>query len=127
MTIALSGSVTTVIDLGMYTSIVFTALVGFYFLYNTSAKMKPLKNTRLTDWIRVNVSAAKTIGVGLILLPIIFLAVIDGIGAGLFTGVLLIMASSSLVITLNPLRYIRQWYVLALFTGCLLLETTIFK
>lgn len=124
---SLTVSVSTVIDLGMYTSIVFAALIGFYFLYNASAKMKPLKNTALTDWIRANITASKVIGVAGLLIPVVILAVKDGVGAGLFTGVLLLMAASSLVITLNPLRYIKQWYVIAIFTGCLLLETTIFN
>ncbi|RYG04264.1 MAG: hypothetical protein EOO02_06520 [Chitinophagaceae bacterium] len=111
----------------MYTSIVFTALIGFYFLYNTSAKLKPLKNTYLTDWIRAHLSISKAIGIGLLLFPVIILAIKDGIGSGLFTSALLMMTASSLIITLSPLRYIKQWYVIALFTGCLLLETTIFN
>lgn len=78
-------------------------------------------------WIASSPVRAKAIGLSCLLTAAVVLVRIEGIGAGLFTSLVLLMAGTSVVIALAPLRLLQTSYVLIFLVISLLFETVIFR
>lgn len=95
-------------------------------LYNTSKRAKLSGSGKLEQWLQAHPKQARRAGVLFIILSIIALVIRDGIGVGLFTAVLLLMASVGYMIAIAPLYYLRLRHIAALTLGSLLIELFIF-
>lgn len=77
-------------------------IAGFYALYNTSEKAV-LQKDRVSVWLQHNRNISKVIGILFLLISFALLVAEQGIGAGILTGFILLMAVECLIIILSPL------------------------
>lgn len=110
----------------MHTLIIFLCCLGFFMLYNTSKRAKLSGAGKLEQWLQANPGQARRAGVLFIVLSVVSLVIRDGIGVGLFSGVLLLMAAVGYMVAIAPLYYLRLRHIAALTLGSLLIELFIF-
>lgn len=111
----------------LYTLILSVGLTGFFFLYHTSLKMKLDRSAGLSHWIAEHAGMAKGIGSICLLLAMLALVWTDGLGAGVFTALLLLMAGAAIIVALPPLRLFKPVHLIALILLSLLFELFIFN
>ncbi len=79
--------------------------LGFYACYLTSSKSVPLE-FRFGKWLQKNPNVSNSIGLCLFAISCILLIWNLGVGAGILTFFILLMAVGSMIIILNPLKII---------------------
>lgn len=110
----------------MYTLVIVVAALGFFMLYNTSRKAKLSSTGSLEKWMQAHHKPAKITGLSLLILSIIAMVIKDGIGVGILTAFVLLMATGCIVVAVAPLHYFRLKHIVLLIAGSLLLELFIF-
>ncbi|HBK70953.1 MAG TPA: hypothetical protein DDZ39_04725 [Flavobacteriaceae bacterium] len=80
----------------------FIMFCGFYALYNTSKRAK-LNDYIFDKWIQSHQKKSKPIGLLLLISAFIILIQYYGIAVGIFSGFIILMTISGLVIILTPL------------------------
>ncbi|MAZ26600.1 MAG: hypothetical protein CL868_05915 [Cytophagaceae bacterium] len=93
-----------------------TFLLGFHILYNTSRRAQLNPPFLYEGWIRHNRGNAKVLGVVLLLVAFSLMVLAQGLGAGVFFGLVALMTIGSLVVLLAPLGSV---YLGLLLMGCL--------
>lgn len=96
--------------------------VGFHVLYNTSRRAKLNPPFLYEGWARHNVAAAKLSGLLLLIFAFITMCVAQGLGAGIFFGIVALMTAGSLVVLLAPLGRMYLGIVAGVCLFILLLE-----
>lgn len=76
--------------------------LGFYAFYSTSKRAK-LNNTKVDIWLQNSPKVANAIGWGCIIGGFYVLIHHLGIGAGIFTAIIILMTVGSLIIVVSPL------------------------
>ena len=110
----------------MYTLIILICCMGFFMLYNTSKRAKLSSAGKYQRWLQSNAFATKPAGITLITCSIIALIIKSGVGVGIFTGVILLMASAGYVVAIAPFHYLSWKHVAGIAVFCLLAELFIF-
>lgn len=110
----------------MYTLIIFLCSLGFFMLYNTSKRAKLSVAGKAEQWLQANPVQAKRAGVLLLVMSIVLLVLKDGLGVGLFTAFVLLMATASYMVAIAPFYYLRLKHIGALVFLSLLMELFIF-
>lgn len=106
----------------LYTISTLCCFTGFFMLYNTSLKAKLSASGKMEKWMQANPGVARIIGSLLIITCFTLFILKMGTAVGIFTGVLLLMAASSLVISIAPLHYFKLRHILMIVCGSLLIE-----
>ncbi|WP_276485663.1 hypothetical protein [Paraflavitalea pollutisoli] len=107
----------------IYSFSMFSCFSGFFMLYNTSRKAKLSTTGRFEQWLQTHPPVAKAAGLALIVVSFVVLAVSLGIGVGILTALLLLMAAASLIVMIAPLQYLKLKHIALLAAGTILLET----
>ncbi|MBX2921135.1 MAG: hypothetical protein KF746_03000 [Chitinophagaceae bacterium] len=105
-----------------YTISVICSFLGFFMLYNTSRKAKLSAKGPFEKWLQQHRAAAKATGVLLVVISFVMLSLKDGLGVGMLTAFLLLMAAASLIIIIAPFQYLRLKYIIALAGASFILE-----
>ncbi|AZJ32405.1 hypothetical protein KUL156_55080 [Alteromonas sp. KUL156] len=106
----------------MLTIIGCLALTGFYFLYSTSNRADLTFYLPLQKWINENKIKGKYIGVVLLIIGLTSAILYLGFGAGIFSYLTLLMLVSSLVVLIEPLRFLKFSILVVMMILSLLLE-----
>ncbi|GFD82683.1 hypothetical protein KUL118_55450 [Tenacibaculum sp. KUL118] len=106
----------------MLTIIGCLALTGFYFLYSTSNRADLTFYLPLQKWINENKIKGKYIGVVLLIIGLTSAILYLGFGAGIFLYIVLLMLVSSLVVLIEPLRFLKFSILVVMMILSLLLE-----
>ncbi|AGA79540.1 hypothetical protein [Echinicola vietnamensis] len=96
--------------------------LGFYTLYNTSKKAPLLLSNHLEKWAHSHPGPAKAIGLLLLSLGMLIAMFDSGVGAGMFTFLVILMTVASLVVVVTPLKFVGYRSLLVLFAISLMLE-----
>ncbi len=91
----------------MIFAITLLVFFGFYSLYGTSQRAE-LSRSQINLWLQEHPKFSKVTGIVLLLLALIFSAMIYGMGAGIFTALVLLMTIASLVILVFPIFIKRK-------------------
>ncbi|MFH6602134.1 hypothetical protein ACEZ3G_01500 [Maribacter algicola] len=91
----------------MIFAITLLVFFGFYSLYGTSKRVE-LSRSQINLWLHEHPKFSKVTGIVLLLLALIFSAMIYGMGAGIFTALVLLMTIASLVILVFPIFIKRE-------------------
>lgn len=110
----------------MHTLIILLSCFGFFMLYNTSKRAKLSAAGRLEQLLQRYPRNAKRTGVLLVLISMVAFVYLDGLGVGLFAGVLLLMASAAYIVAIAPLYYLRFKHIAVVALSSLFLELFIF-
>lgn len=110
----------------MHTLIILFSSLGFFMLYNTSKRAKLSAAGKLEKWLQAYPARAKQAGIFFVLISILAWVMLDGAGVGLFSAVLLLMASAGYTVTVAPLYYLRFKHIAVLALGSLFIELFIF-
>lgn len=94
--------------------------------YNTSKKAKLSNKGSFEKWLQQNKPVAKATGIFLILIPFVLFPLKDGVGAGILTAFLLLMAAAGLTVVIAPFHYLRLKHIIALIACSLILESLFF-
>ena len=78
-------------------------LLGFYMLYNTSARAE-LRRDAFSLWLQQNRIVSKVTGLVLLIGSFILLTLAQGLGSGVLYGTVLLMTLASLVVLFVPLK-----------------------
>lgn len=111
----------------MYSLTMLCCCIGFFHLYNTSAKAKLSALGIYEIYLQSHPQIAKFSGRILILLSAILLVCKDGWGLGACLFFIMVMCVACLIISLTPMGYIRWKQVLLLVAISFLLELIVFK
>lgn len=99
------------------------ALLGFYILYSTSRRAELVLKYRFQKWVNENKKIGKPLGIGLLFISLLFSIAILGFGAGVFSFLVILMTSGSLVVLLSPLRFFNLSTVMIITIVCFIVET----
>lgn len=110
----------------MHTLIILLSCLGFFMLYHTSKRAKLSTAGKLEQWLQRYPQNAKRTGVLLVLVSMIAFVYLDGLGVGLFAGVLLLMASAAYTVAIAPLYYLRFKHIAVVALGSLFIELILF-
>ncbi|MGG6231691.1 hypothetical protein [Tenacibaculum sp. SDUM215027] len=91
----------------MLTIIGCLTLIGFYFLYSTSSRADLTFYLPLQKWINENKIKGKYIGLVLLIIGLASTVLYLGFGAGTFSYIILLMLVASLVVLIEPLRFLK--------------------
>ena len=91
----------------MLTIIGCLTLIGFYFLYSTSSRAGLTFYLPLQKWINENKIKGKYIGLVLLIIGLASAVLYLGFGAGIFSYIILLMLVASLVVLIEPLRFLK--------------------
>lgn len=86
---------------------IFTFLIGFFFLYNTSKRAK-LGNSIVEKWLQNHYNIARSLGLLFVITSLGILIKTYGFGTGIFYFLLVMMIIVSLVIVILPLRSLKK-------------------
>ena len=98
----------------MITLISSLSLLGFYMFYSTSKRAPLTHKFRFQKWLNNNVKISKYIATCIFLISLIFCIFFLGLGAGIFSFIVILMTVGSLVVLIMPLRFINLSTVLIL-------------
>lgn len=110
----------------MHTLILLLCSLGFFMLYHTSKRAKLSVAGKMERWLQANLVKAKRAGVLLLVASMVLLVLKDGLGVGLFTAVILLMATASYIVAVAPFYYLRLKHIGAMVFLSLLMELFIF-
>jgi hypothetical protein len=110
----------------MHTLIVICCCLGFFMLYNTSKRAKLSNTGKIEKWLQQHPLKARQLGCSLIVISLILLIGKEGVSVGLFTALLLLMASASYIVAIAPFYYFRFRHVGVLALMSFLIELFIF-
>jgi hypothetical protein len=96
--------------------------LGCYLLYNTSQKKIIVSNNTLVKKFRNNEQLSKTIGLGFLLITLVFASINFGVFSGILFWLVALTLIMSLLIIINPLRIINYKFLIALLIVLLLIE-----
>lgn len=82
-------------------------LIGFYFLYSTSNRADLTFFWTFQKWINNNKILGKYIGLVLLLIGLFSAIYYLGVAAGVFSFIVILMLMASLVVLIEPLRFIK--------------------
>ncbi|MEH6657339.1 DUF3325 family protein [Leeuwenhoekiella marinoflava] len=102
------------------------ALLGFYMVYSTSKRAKLALEYKLQKWAKENEHIGKFLGIGLLLISLICSITALGIGAGVFSFLVIVMTSGSLVVLLSPLRFFNLPILMISIVLCFGIEIILF-
>jgi len=106
----------------MMTAVALVVFLGFLCFYNTSKKAQLFQSTKCEIWLQENPQIAKYIGAILLFLGLMLAIKQSGMGAGMFTFTVFLMAAGSLIVMVSPLRFINYKVVAGVFVLLLILE-----
>ena len=110
----------------MYTLIIILCCMGFFMLYNTSARARLSAEGRYQKWLQANKKTAKRSGILLVAASIAMLIARCGWGAGIFTAIILVMAVSGYTVMVAPFYFLKWKHIAGMAAFCLLMELFIF-
>ena len=110
----------------MYTTIVLLVFIAFLFLYNTSKKSRWEDKPNWASHFEKNKLQSVAISVILMILACTMLVYTDGATAGLFSFMVILMATGNVIVLLFPFRYFSISRVLLLFVVFIAFEQLIF-
>jgi len=79
-------------------------LVGFYALYNTSQRAE-LRKDKISSWLQRHRTFSTIAGLSFLASSFLFLIAVQGLGAAILNGCVLLMTIGSLIIILSPLTF----------------------
>jgi len=106
----------------MITIISAFVFLALYFLYYTSKKATLHYDSGFEKWMQENPKPTKIIGCGLLILAYLSLLLFKSIVAATLLFLILLMAFSSLIIILKPLKKINDMLLVATFCIATILE-----
>lgn len=110
----------------MHTLILLLCSLGFFMLYHTSKRAKLSVTGKMERWLQTNPVKAKRAGVLLLVASMVLLVLKDGLGVGLFTAVILLMATASYIVAVAPFYYLGLKHIGAMVFLSLFMELFIF-
>ena len=105
----------------MITSLLFLEAYAFYILYSTSQRAELTLKDKCQKYFHTHQRSAQYMGSGLLLLLLISYITLWGV-AGAFAWLAALMAMGSLIVLLLPMRLFFTYYIIAIFSGILLIE-----
>ena len=78
--------------------------MGFFLAYNTSKRAQPV-NGKVREWAKKHPKIANGIGVACLLAGLAFAVAAFGLGAGIFSYLVLLMLLGSLTVLVSPLHF----------------------
>ncbi|WP_433901687.1 hypothetical protein [Sphingobacterium puteale] len=106
----------------MYSTLLITILIGAYLFYNSSKKVKFQHRPEWLKKLCAQTQSVRILRIGLLLLPFVVILYVQGFGAGFFAFFAYVMCMMSLVVLLNPYRYLTAYHVLGLYAVSLCIE-----
>ncbi|MER3317849.1 MAG: hypothetical protein RIB79_06115 [Allomuricauda sp.] len=110
----------------MVTLISFLTFIAFYLLYGTSKKMATVGKLGTEKWTGKHKKIVQLASLALMIFSLGLSCFYWGLGSGVFTFFILLMAVASLVILLAPLRLLNYRFLGILFLCSILFETLLF-
>jgi len=110
----------------MYSTICLLIFTAFYLFYNTSQKRKNEPKPQWAKALAARRSLSRSGSILLLIAAWIIVANLQGLGAGTFAFGTYLMAMASLIVLINPFRYLQWKHVLGIFVCCLFFECLIF-
>lgn len=102
------------------------ALLGFYMVYSTSKRAKLALEYKLQKWVKENEQIGKFSGIGFVLISLICSITALGFGAGVFSFLVIVMTSCSLVVLVSPLRFCKLPVLIVSIVLCFGIEIILF-
>ncbi len=81
---------------------ILSSLIGFYLLYNTSARADVRKD-KVSLWFQRRPLLSKISGLTILFLSFIFFVIAEGFGVGMLFGFVSIMTCGCLIVLFSPL------------------------
>lgn len=110
----------------MISAAILILFVSFYVFYNTSKKVQINTSFGIEQWINQNQKYSKLIGLFLTLIAGFLFCAIFGFGAGILSFIVILSTLASLIVILNPLKYMKPTTITLLFLAALLIEHFLF-
>ena len=106
----------------MYSTLLIIVLIGAYLFYNSSKKVKFHHRPEWLKKLCAQTQSVRILSIGILLLPFGIILYLQGFGAGFFAFFAYVMCMMSLVVLLNPYRYLTGYHVLGLYAVSLCVE-----
>lgn len=107
----------------MVSLLIFTILIGSYFLYNTSKKVQLDKNVFIDIWLQENIKKTKYLSHLVLFITLTFSLFFFGLTSGFLFWIFTLSTILSLIIVLYPLKIFTKKHIIVLFITSLILET----
>ena len=110
----------------MYSTITLLVFIAFLLLYNLSKKNHWTNKPVWAKKIESDKVLSRGLSFAIMGISLLMLTFLTGIGSGIFTFFLMLMAMGSLIVLLNPFQYLAIKHVVILYGICLVFEFIIF-
>lgn len=110
----------------MLSMVIFLVFTGFYCLYASSNRTEFQGLLRFERPLKQQKAAARAFGSALLLISLALTISSEGVGAGIFSFMVLLMTLGSLIILLAPLQWLSYRTLLPAFSLIVLFELFLF-
>lgn len=105
----------------MITLAVGLIFIGFFLSYSTSKRAQPV-NGEIREWAKKNPKNSKAIGIACLVAGLAFAVAALGLGAGIFSYLVILMLLGSLTVLVSPLHFFSLKGLMLLTVITLLIE-----